>query len=465
MALNSRSTRSNTNLDSFEFPEETPDLARHRRVSMQNPAPQQPLAGTGQNVQIQPPQQPPAAPANQVNVNPVQPAANNSEEWCINPLTVDYNPGTRTGQEIFKNKTRGLPDAEKFQVLSKEAPALRKLLISKSATLGGILTRVPIGTRPDGTVLYANLVEQHNLFDFETLQRQAIERYGTPLAHNAHIPEGPWQLHELLNPKDNPVERKTFYNRVHSEAVTAYLTNILTPTGYAKVIGRLLDQMSFVCPRTGSRHIDGPCLLFLLWDRIDPSLAVNVENLRADIEKIRLHNYENNVDLMLTEIEEKYQKILSMDATCESIIRHSLNALTSGPDHDFNIFVKGIKANVDSGTGAYASITFNQLVAATRKYYQNQVAQGQYGKVDPRNAQLMTLMTKIDKLEGDLNKKNATALGTATGPTGGDGRNRAPHGNDTPGLDMTFVEGTELYKWRISKSYGLGPVICHGRQY
>ena len=74
-----------------------------------------------------------------------------------------------------------------------------------------------------------------------------------------------------------------------------------------------------------------------------------MENLRADIEKIRLHSYDNNVDLMLTDIEEKYQKILSMDVTCESIIRHSLNALTSGPDHDFNSFVKGIKANVEFG--------------------------------------------------------------------------------------------------------------------
>ena len=135
--------------------------------------------------------------------------------------------------------------------------------------------------------------------------------------------------------------------------------------------------------------------MYLLWDRIDPSLAVNVENLRADIEGTRLHKFDNNVDLMLTDIEEKYQKILSMNSTCESIIRHTLNALTSGPDHDFKIFAKSIKAHVDSGVGEHKNITFNQLVGATRKYYQNQVAQGAYGKVDPRNTQLMTLMTEL----------------------------------------------------------------------
>ena len=85
---------------------------------------------------------------------------------------------------------------------------------------------------------------------------------------------------------------------------------------------------------------------------------------------------------MLTDIEEKYQKILSMNFTCESNFRHTLNMLTSGPDHDFNIFVKSIKANIDSGVGEHKDITFNQLVGATRKYYQNQVAQGAYGKLE-----------------------------------------------------------------------------------
>ena len=77
----------------------------------------------------------------------------------------------------------------------------------------------------------------------------------------------------------------------------------------------------------------------------------------------------------------------------------------------------------------------------------------------------MTLMTKIDKLEGELNNRGPMALSTAVKPTGGNGGGRLPPGNDTPGLDMTFVEGTELYKWRVTNNRGVGPIICHGRQY
>ena len=75
----------------------------------------------------------------------------------------------------------------------------------------------------------------------------------------------------------------------------------------------MLDRISFVCSKTGTQLIDGPCFLYLLWDRIDPSLAVNLENLREEIETIKLRKFDNNMDDMLTAIEEKYHKILAMD--------------------------------------------------------------------------------------------------------------------------------------------------------
>ena len=336
-----RTTRSNTNLSGFAFPEEMPDIDRRRAVRIQVPPPEQESQEQNNmsNVQRNNGQQ--GEEAQQI-VNPPQPAAaENNDVWCVNPMIVDYNPGTRTGQEIFKNKTRGIPEADKFEVVAKETPALRKLLIAKSTTLGGIITRVPLKVDANGTVLKTgNLVEQYQVFDFEMLQRQAIARYGTALANGAPIPEGPWTARQLVDPGNNAAEREIFYSRVHSEAVATFLSNILTPAGYAKIIQGVLDRISFICPTTGTRFVDGPCLLYLLWDRIDPSLAVNVENLRAAIENIKLHTYENNVDDMLTDIEEKYQKILAMDATCESIICYTINALLSGPDEDFNNFVK-----------------------------------------------------------------------------------------------------------------------------
>ena len=79
----------------------------------------------------------------------------------------------------------------------------------------------------------------------------------------------------------------------------------------------------------------------------------------------------------------------------------------------------------------------------------------------------MTLMTKIDTLQGQLQGRGCAVLITTAGNGGGGGGGggHLPHRNDTPNLDMSFVEGTELFKWRVRKSHGIGPVVCHGREY
>ena len=69
-------------------------------------------------------------------------------------------------------------------------------------------------------------------------------------------------------------------------------------------------------------------------------------------------------------------------------------------------------------------------------------------------------MTKIDSLQGQLQGSSGAALTTTAGNGGsGGGRGgRLPHENDTPSLDMSFVEGTELFKWRVRKVMVLAPL-------
>ena len=64
--------------------------------------------------------------------------------WYASPIVGDYNPGTKHGQEIFKTKTKDLFGTDKCEVITKNAPALRKLLIGKNTAFGGNITRVNI---------------------------------------------------------------------------------------------------------------------------------------------------------------------------------------------------------------------------------------------------------------------------------------------------------------------------------
>ena len=107
---------------------------------------------------------------------------------------------------------------------------------------------------------------------------------------------------------------------------------------------------------------------------------------------------------MLTEIEDAYQRIRHMDATCESILRYAMTACLSGPCEDFNNFVKAIKCDIDSDIGSHANITFSQFVAAARNKYLNMVVSKEYSKIDLRKKELLASMTKIEGLEAQLSR-------------------------------------------------------------
>ena len=226
-------------------------------------------------------------------------------------------------------------------------------------------------------------------------------------------------------------------------AVAELIKNIITLTGLTKILQGHADEVSVIDPVSGPTFYDGPCLLFLLLGRIDPSLAINVENLREDTEKARLHMFPNNVDDLLTFIEDKHQKILDTNKTCESVVRYTMNSLLSGPDKEFNNYMQAIKGDIDSGTGQHAKITCSELVAEAQNKYQNMVAQGEHGKVDPKETQLLALATEVHKMRGQLSSANATSKAP-----GGNAGKPVDRSNDTPGPHRTIILGCVIERWR-----------------
>ena len=101
-------------------------------------------------------------------------------------------------------------------------------------------------------------------------------------------------------------------------------------------------------------------------DRGDPNIVIGIEVLRVKLESVKLHSFGNNVDAMLTDMEENYVKILDNNSTCESIGRYCLNALLSGPNAKFNVFIERIKDDIDSQTGLNKTMFFDEICTAAR---------------------------------------------------------------------------------------------------
>ena len=134
----------------------------------------------------------------------------------------------------------------------------------------------------------------------------------------------------------------------------------------------------------------------MIWQKVDPSLTVNVETLRAKIESTKLHGYENNVDAMLADIQDTYQRICHM-----SLVLARISITLSRPP------------KVTLTLALVLMLTLLFFVAAARNKYLNVVAPKEYNKVDLQKQELLTLTTKIEGLEALLRQN--TALATSSG--------------------------------------------------
>ena len=94
-----------------------------------------------------------------------------------------------------------------------------------------------------------------------------------------------------------------------------------------------------------------------------------------------------------------------------------LNALLSGPNPKFNHFIKQIKDDIDFGIGLNNNMSHDELAAAAQAKYNNMVASDEYSKLDPKDAKILSLTTKITALERSVsvNSANVTSSGGSVG--------------------------------------------------
>ena len=126
-----------------------------------------------------------------------------------------------------------------------------------------------------------------------------------------------------------------------------------------------------------------------------------------------------------------------------------LNGLLSGPNPKFNALIERIKVDIDSGIGLDNHMLHDDLATAARAKYNNMVASDEYSKLDPKDAKILALTTKVTALERYVSANPANM--TSGGGSGGGYR-----GN----------QGEKLQVWKNGAlSTKVPPSNMRGRQY
>ena len=89
----------------------------------------------------------------------------------------------------------------------------------------------------------------------------------------------------------------------------------------------------------GQVHQDGPTILFLIMQIINPTTVVGVSGLKMSIQNSSLNKHNHNVLDMFTKMEEDYQSIIGQDATHDDYLLHLFNALETSKNTKFLTWV------------------------------------------------------------------------------------------------------------------------------
>ncbi len=318
------------------------------------------------------------------------------EVWTENPLTGNFNPGTTSGQKIFLEKTKGLAPDKRLALTNSNAQQIMEILKVKEQVMGSVITFVPTAYAAGTGIGHKNLISQSPSISLEACQRAAFIRFATQLGDNDPIPDQPWTTAQL-DPGANIGDKAKFYDRVNGNVVVELLKNIFTPGGFEDL---MLQSEKFTFTNTaGVKSYDGPTMLKVALEEIDPTASVNIEMHRQSIEGAKLHDFKNNVVEMIKSIEKHHQAIVGNGHKYDqdTYRRHLMTALLSGSNAVFNTKMQQVKGDIDACYGFNSDITPSSLITMAKQLYVNIDRRSEWNKVDPRDAQIMALTTKLQE--------------------------------------------------------------------
>ena len=360
------------------------------------------------------------------------------EVWKTAPDRGNFNPGTKHGQIIFNEKLKGLPEDKQLDLNRTSGPDIHKVLRAREPHFRGI-TAIPIKIDALGSVVeFGNILSQHQKITLLDCQRAGHIMFQDGFTNRNTVPPPPFTA-TVLDPANNVGHKAKFYNIVNNNVAVKIIQNTLTVNGYDD----LLEMKEFFTYTNADGDIEyhAATMLHMMYENMDPTTEVGMDSILKEMESMKLSNFSNNVDTMLESMERNFKVLYDNGQAPNNYRRLVLDALVTGPNHMFNEYVQRLIDDVESGTGYNANISADEVVKGARSKFNNMSIRKQWNRVDPRDAELLALKTKVVLLE----KKRVEPPVVLATNGGKKGKKESP--NDSQ-LDWSKVEGTKVHTWR-----------------
>ena len=161
-------------------------------------------------------------------------------------------------------------------------------------------------------------------------------------------------------------------------------------------------ELTWMDPLTLIEELDGPTMLQMIIQVINPTTRVGVSDFKMEIKNATLPKYNNNVQDMLDYMEMNHKEIIRHGFTHPDYVMHLFTALLTSKNDIFRSMIQREKDKRELGD----DVDPDSLVGKVTTKFNNMVLQKLWNRTDPKDATILALSTKLDLL--------ATALSTST---------------------------------------------------
>ncbi len=375
-----------------------------------------------------------------------------SSKYILNPYDGDIFPGEAAGAKLYQIATQPEADESKrFSITASDSLPFRNALTSACSRFGwgGLVTAVPLSydattNDPDsfGDILTNPDAVPMDMVIFNAGRTWSSVDYATKTVNSRNVAS--------IDPGRTATDRPVFQTRLKSSMIAEWVEGHIDQPSWKMIqLCSSYYQWSVPAAKGGGFRNDGPTLLKILFELMDPSTEIGTEEFRKTIQNARLSNYKYNVNEALNEVEHSYQKIVLRNETYDSLRLHIFDLLLSAKNDEFLQWVRRVKQDVNTGSGEYKNFTAQQLILAARKQYNNMAKSGSWDKVDPRDAQFAAMATQIQQLQA-AQAAHATSGG---GHTGGNNSGSNGGGSKKYQVEEWMTKKTEDQIWWNGKPW------------
>ena len=252
-----------------------------------------------------------------------------------NPYAFNIDLKEKIGSSLFLSATKGLDDDDKIS-LSVDTAVDFKAEVDRSAAdfcWGTVCSDISIGGGNS-----KDLLEQYNELTLLHVKAHADATWGCTTNDN-----------KIPRPGGGGLSDEAKQRRIRSTMMAKWIRNSLTKDDQ-KILD--LKKRVFQYKHDVKKTIeeDGPLMLKLIYDRINPSTRVGVRNLISALFRFNLGSYDQNVPKMADAFKRTYNQIVAKGDETVKPEGPFFDALLTCANNDFTTGIKAELTKWESGS-------------------------------------------------------------------------------------------------------------------